>query len=193
MKDMLRFTMSGENLVVVHDSDPGYSAVIAHLLDVALRTPAIKNHIDLPVGVVRLGDADLSAPIASLVVSEVSHIPKFDPRLHLEKSMCVLTMSGCDIAVLNESGLIGNSIPVVPLQKIASNERTLLESPNKTVNEILQVCSVAPTEAKNWCDSQFGECCAEISDTAILIANSVSILVQALKKSSEGVKTLRTE
>jgi hypothetical protein len=182
-----------KSLFVVHDSNPGYSAVIAHLLDVALRTPAIKNHIDLPVGVVRLGDADLSAPIASLVVSEVSQIPKFDPRLHLEKSRCVLTLSGCDANLLNQSGLSGSSIPVISLQKISFYERTFLKSPSKTFDEIVQVCSVAPTEATNCCDSRFRECCLGISDTAILIADCVSIFVQALMRSSDLAKTSRTD
>ena len=185
--------MVSKNLFVVHDSNPGYLAVIAHLLDVAIRTPAINNHLDLPVGVVQLGDADFSAPIASLVVSEVSQIPKFDPRVHLEKSRCVLTLSGCDSNLLSWSGLSGSSIPIVSLQKISSNERTLLKSPDKTFDEIVQVWSVAPIEGTNCCDSRFRECCLEISDTAILIANCVSIFVQALMKSSELEKTLRAE
>ncbi len=185
--------MVAKNLFVVHDSNPGYLAVIAHLLDVAIRTPAINNHLDLPVGVVQLGDADFSAPIASLVVSEVSQIPKFDPRVHLEKSRCVLTLSGCDSNLLSWSGLSGSSIPIVSLQKISSYERTLLKSPDKTFDEIVQVCSVAPIEGTNCCDSRFRECCLEISDTAILIANCVSIFVQALMKSSDLAKTSRTD
>lgn len=182
-----------KNLFVVHDSDPGYLAVNGHLLDVAIRTPVIQNHLDLPVGVVQLGDADLSSPIASLVVSEVSQIPKFDPRVHLEKSRCVLTLSGCDTNLLSWSGLSGSSISIVSLQKISFNERTFLKSPGKTFDEIVQVCSVAPTEVTNCCDSRFRECCLEISDTAILIANCVSIFVQALMKSSDLAKTSRTD
>ena len=179
--------------IVVHAMTPAFAGVIAHLLDVSLRTPAIKNHLDLPVGVVQLGDADLSSPLASLVVSEVSEIPKFDLRLHLGKSLCVLTLSGCDQDVLEKSGLRVGSVPVVSLQKLASKKNSLMQMPNLTINELIKVGSDHPAEAKNICDSKIADCGTDLSDTAFLIADCVSLLVHTLVQSSELEKTLRAD
>jgi hypothetical protein len=177
----------------VHDVTPAFAGVTSHLLDVSLRTPAVENRIGVNVGVALLGDADLSAPIASLVVSEVSEIPKFDPRIHLEKSLCILTLSGCDQDVLEKSGLRLDSVPVVSLQKLASKKNSLMQMPNRTINELINVGSVHPAEAKNICDSKTADCCADLSDTAFLIADCVSLLVHTLVQSSELEKTLRAE
>ena len=177
----------------MHDITPAFAGVISHLLDVSLRTPAVENRIGINVGVALLGDADLSAPLASLVVSEVSEIPKFDPRIHLGKSLCVLTLSGCDQDVLEKSGLRVGSVPVVSLKKLASKKNSLMQMPNRTINELINVGSVHPAEAKNICDSKTVDCCADLSDTAFLIADCVSLLVHSLVQSSELEKTLRTE
>jgi hypothetical protein len=179
--------------LVVHDVTPAFAGVISHLLDVSLRTPAVENSIGVKIGVTLLGEADLSAPISSLVVSEVSQISKFDPHVHLETSLCILTLSGCDQDALDSSGLCGSSVPVVSLKKLDSNKKSLLQMPNQTIKELIEVCSVHSAEAKNLCDSDTEDCCVDLSDTAFLIADCVSILVQALVKSSDIVKTSRTK
>jgi hypothetical protein len=166
---------------------------MSHLLDVSLRTPAVKNRIGVNVGVALLGEADLSAPLASLVVSEESQISKFDPRVHLEKSLCILTLSGCDQEALEGSGLRGSSVPVVSLMKLDSQKESLLQMPNRTIKELIEFGSVHPEEANNLCDSETEDCCVDLSDTAFLIAECVSVFVHVLVQSAELVNTLRTE
>ena len=177
----------------MNDISPAFAGVISHLLDVSLRTPAVENRIGVNVGVALLGEADLSAPLASLVVSEESHISKFDPRVHLEKSLCILTLSGCDQEALDGSGLRGGSVPVVSLMKLDSKKKLLLQMPNQTIKELIEVGSVHPEEAKNLCDSETEDCCVDLSNTAFLIADCVSVFVHVLVQSAERVKTLRTE
>jgi len=177
----------------VNDKTPSFAGVISHLLDVSLRTPAVKNRIGVNVGVALLGEADLSAPLASLVVSEVSQISKFDPRVHLEKSLCILTLSGCDQEALEGSGLRGSSVPVVSLMKLDSQKESLLHMPNQTIKELIEIGLVHPEEANNLCDSETEDCCVDLSDTAFLIADCVSVFVHVLVQSAELVKTLRTE
>lgn len=180
-------------LIVVHDSNRGFAGVIAHLLYVAVRTPAVENRIGVNVGVALLGDADFSAPIASLVVSEVSEIPKFDPRIHLGKSLCLLTLSGCDQDVLEKSGLRVGSVPVVSLKKLSSEKNSLMQMPNRTINKLIDVGSVHPAEAKYLCDSKNADCCIDLSDTAFLIADCVSLFVQTLVQSADLENALRAK
>jgi hypothetical protein len=145
------------------------------------------------VGVALLGDADFSAPIASLVVSEVSEIPKFDPRIHLGKSLCLLTLSGCDQEVLEKSGLRVGSVPVVSLEKLSSEKNSLMQMPNRTINELIDVGSVHSAEAIHLCNAKNTDCCTDLSDTAFLIADCVSVFVQTLVSSSDLEKALRTD
>ena len=179
--------------LVVHDVTPAFAGVISHLLDVALRTPAIESMGGSMFSVIQLGEADLSAPIASQVVSEVSQIPRFARHEHLEKTLCVLSLSGCDRDVLRHSGLSENAIPVVSLSKMASNKKSLSQFPNYTIREVIQMSSFAPTDAQKFCDSKTWNSCADLSDTAFFIADCVSILVHALVQSSDVVKTSRTK
>ena len=179
--------------VVVHDMTPAFAGVISHLLDVSLRTPAVENRLGSSAGVALLGDADFSAPIAILVVSEESQIPQFDPRIHSEKALCILTLSGCDQDVVEKSGLLVGSVPVVSLKKLSSEKHSLMQMPNLTINELINAGSVHPAEAKNICDSKTADCCVDLSDTAFLIADCVSLLVHTLVQSSELEKILRAE
>ena len=179
--------------LVVHDVTPAFAGVISHLLDVALRTPAIESNGGSMFSVVLLGNADLSAPIASQVVSEVSQIPRFNRHEHLESTLCVLSLSGCDRYVLRHSGLSENATPVISLSKMASNKKSLSQFPNYTISEVAQVGSFAPTDAQNFCNSKTWNSCEDFSDTAFFIADCVSILVHALVQSSDVVKTSRTK
>lgn len=179
--------------LLVHDKTPAFAGVLSHLLDVALRTPAVENCLGGSVRVALLGDADLSAPLASLVVSEVSEVPQFDPHVHLGKSLCVLTLSGCDQDVLEKSGLRVGSVPVVSLKKLSSEKNSLMQMSNPTINELINVGSVHPAEAKNLCDSKTADCCADLSGTALLIADCVTLLIHTLVQSSELEKSLRAE
>ena len=178
---------------MVHDVTPAIAGVTSHLLDVALRTPTIEDMGGSRFRVVQLGDSDLSAPIASQVISEVSEIPRFDPHVHAENSLCVLSFSGCDTDVLGHSGLSERATPVCSLLKLASNSKPLSQLPIYTTRELIQLGSVAPADRKNFCDSNTGGCCADLSITAFLIADCVSIFVRALAQSADVVKTLRTE
>lgn len=177
----------------MNDITPAFAGVISHLLDVSLRTPAVENRIGVRFGVAVLGEADLSTPLASLVVSEESQISKFDPCVHLKKSLCILTLSGCDQEALEGSGLRGGSVPVVSLMKLDSQKESLLQMQNLTIKELIEVGSVHPEEANNLCDSETEDCCVDLSDTAFLIADCVSVFVHVLVQSAELVKTLRTE
>lgn len=179
--------------LVVHDVTPAFAGVTSHLLDVALRTPAIESMGGSMFSVIQLGNADLSAPIASQVVSEVSQIPRFVRHEHLESTLCVLSLSGCDRDVLRHSGLSENAIPIVSLSKMASIKKSLSQFPNYTIREVVQVGSLASTDAKKFRDSKTWNSFADLSDTAFFIADCVSILVHALVQSSDVVKTSRTK
>lgn len=179
--------------VVVHDVTPAFAGVISHLLDVALRTPAIESKGGSMFSVVLLGNADLSAPIASQVVSEVSQIPKFARHEHLDSTLCVLSLSGCDRDVLRHSGLSERATPVVSLSKMAFNKKSLSQLSNYTIKEVVQVGSFAPTDPQKFCDSKTWDYCTDLSETAFLIADCVAILVHALVHSSDVVNSSRTE
>lgn len=180
-------------LILVHDSNLGFAGAIAHLLYVAVRTPAVENRLGSSAEVALLGDADFSAPIASLVVSEESQIPQFDPRIHSEKALCILTLSGCDQDVVDKSGLRVGSVPVVSLKKLFSEKNSLMQLSNLTINELINAGSVHPAEAKNLCDSKIAGCCADLSGTALLIADCVSLFVHTLAQSSGLERDLRAK
>ena len=105
--------------MVVHDIDPAISGVLAHLFHVALKTPVFKSQIKSNLEVLVLGDFDLNSPLAADVISENIEIQQFENHEHLSKTVGVVSLTGCDLDLLSNTGLINEAVPVIALSKFA--------------------------------------------------------------------------
>ena len=179
--------------ILVNDATPAYAGVIAHLLEVALRTPVIADKGGCNFKVVLLSEIDPCAPISSLVVSEKIEFTKFDPEIHLNNCLCVLTLSGCNQDLLNQSGLSENTVPIVSLIKMASNINSFAKVPHQSFREMMQLNDKLSVELISSDESELKEKLADLSGAAFLAADCVANFVLALVQSSEAIKTLQTE
>ncbi len=115
--------------LVVHDINPAIAGALAHLFQVALKTPVFRAKSNSYLNVVALGKFDLDTPLAADVVSERTEVLAFEPEKHLTASIGVVSLTGCDMDLLCRSGLIEKMVPIVPLSNMGNGEflRTVSE------------------------------------------------------------------
>ena len=72
-----------------------------------------------------LGEFDLESPLAVDVISEQIEIRCFTKDAHLDQTIAVASLSGCDVDELCRSGLNENLVPIIPLSRLVHNTEDL--------------------------------------------------------------------
>ena len=72
-----------------------------------------------------LGSFDLESPLAVDVISEQTEIKCFTKDAHLDQTIAVASLSGCDVDELCRSGLNENLVPIISLSRLVHNTKQL--------------------------------------------------------------------
>ena len=163
---------------------PAYEGVISHLLCVASNTPVLTEVFGSRITVSRLGDADFETPLASMVVSEVVNVPRFNTSLQKDEFVCVLSFSGCDHGVLKSACLIDSSVPVLSLPHIWNLSRSGEAQRFSEFADFTKEHSFTPEVVGEIFDSSYRSYCQQVDETAFFIADCIVAFTKLIAQMS---------